>query len=110
MIDVVLDKFGFTNNNYYFVTDSARNMISALDDEERYSCSGHNINLALKHTLNNENEEIIKTKETIDCIKGIVTSMKRKGLMRKFAENIELFLKNSIQFNLSFTQSFCRTI
>jgi hypothetical protein len=85
IIDVVLDEFGFSNDDNYFVTDSARNMITALDDKERYSCSCHNINLALKHTLNNENE-IIKIKETIDCIKGVDGSIKRKGLMRKFAQ------------------------
>jgi hypothetical protein len=54
MIDVVLDEFGFTNDNNYFVTNSARNTITAFDDKEKYSCSGQNINLALKQTFNNE--------------------------------------------------------
>jgi hypothetical protein len=33
MIDLVLDEFGFTNDNNYFVTDSARDMITAFDDK-----------------------------------------------------------------------------
>jgi hypothetical protein len=86
MIDVVLDEFGCANDDNYFVTDSARNMITACDDKERYSCTGHNMNLALKHTFSNESEEMKIIQKTVNSVKEIVTSMKRKGLMRKFSE------------------------
>jgi hypothetical protein len=54
MIDIVLDEFGCADHKNYFVIDSARNMITACDDKEIHSCSGHYLNLALKHTFNND--------------------------------------------------------
>lgn len=52
------------------------------DHKEKYSCSGHNINLSLKNTFNNENEEIVKIKFNIENVKSLVTLMKRKGLIQ----------------------------
>jgi hypothetical protein len=49
-LDKVLDNFGLNHDNNYFVTDNARNMISACNERERYSCCGHNLNLVLKNT------------------------------------------------------------
>jgi hypothetical protein len=66
------------------ITDNARNMISACDDKDRHSCSGHNINLALKHTFLENNNSIKKIKLNLDRVKNIITLMKRKGLMRDF--------------------------
>ncbi len=61
MIDIVLDEFGCAHNQKnYFFTDSARNMITACDDKQRYSCSGHDLNLALKHTFNNDMKRFTK--------------------------------------------------
>ncbi len=90
VIDLVLGEFGCTNDNNYFVTDNARNMISACDDKDRYSCSGHNINLALKHTFLENNNSTKEIKLNLDRVKNIITLMKRKGLMRDF----ELKLKS----------------
>jgi hypothetical protein len=85
-LDEVLDEFGLHHDNNYFVTDNARNMISACNERERYSCCGHNLNLVLKNTFSDSNEVIKNIKENMDKVKIVVTLMKRKGLMRKFAE------------------------
>jgi hypothetical protein len=59
-IDVILSEFGCAHDKNLIVTDNAKNMISACDDKERYSCSRHNINLVLKNTLKNNDKEIVK--------------------------------------------------
>ncbi len=48
MIDIVLDELGCANHKNLFVIDSARNMITACDDKEIYSCSGHNLSINFK--------------------------------------------------------------
>jgi hypothetical protein len=64
-----------------------KNIISACDDKERYSRSGHHINLVLKNTFKNNDKEIVKINENIEKLKTFVTLMKRKSLMRKFSQN-----------------------
>ena len=37
IVGLILGEFGFLEKEYFFITDSASNMISACDDKERYS-------------------------------------------------------------------------
>ncbi len=61
VIDSVLDEFDCTNDNNYFVTDNATNMIvHVIHHKDRYCCGGHCINLALKHTFLQNNNNIKK--------------------------------------------------
>jgi hypothetical protein len=84
-LDEVLDEFGLNQDNNYFVTDNARNMISACNERERYSCCGHNLNSVFKSTFSESNEVIKNIKENMDKVKIVVTLMKRtyEKILRK---------------------------
>ena len=62
----------FKKDNIY-VTDNRTNVTKAVEDFNNISCSGHNLNLILKHAIES-NETLKYYKETI---KSIVKSLKR---------------------------------
>ena len=62
----------FKKDNVY-VTDNGTNVTKAVEDFNSISCSGHNINLILKHSVES-NETLKYYKETI---KSIVKSLKK---------------------------------
>jgi hypothetical protein len=64
-------------------------MINALKDRNWVSCCGHNLNLIIKNSLKSEKENIQTIMKNIEKVKDLVTLIKRKGIMRKFAQNFK---------------------
>ncbi len=80
-----MNEFGCTDSDNYYVSDNAKNMINVLKDRNWVSCCGHNLNLIIK----TEKENIQTIMKNIEKVKDLVSLMKCKGIMRKFAENFK---------------------
>jgi hypothetical protein len=84
-----LNEFGCTHSDNYYVTDNAKNIINALKDRNWVSFCGHNLYLIIENSFKSEKENIQTIKKNIEKVKDLVTLMKRKGIVRKFAENFK---------------------
>jgi hypothetical protein len=71
------------------VTDNAKNIINALKGRNWVSFCGHNLYLIIENSFKSEKENIRTIMKNIEKVKDLVTLMKRKGIVRKFAENFK---------------------
>ena len=78
ILEEILKEIKCFKDNYYYVTDNAFNITKAVQIYNYITCSGHNLNLVLKHSV----EENTNFKNLINAIKKIVGNKEEKSFKR----------------------------
>jgi hypothetical protein len=86
LVEILQEMKCFRAENTY-VSDNGPNIVKALEVYSRISCSGHNLNLVSKHSI----ESVQNIKKFIDTIKSIISKLKKNGIMKK----LEIFIPQS---------------
>ena len=74
----ILKEIKCSKDNNYYVTENAFNITKAAQIYNYINCSGHNLNLVLKHSV----EENTNFKNLINAIKKIVVNIEEKSFKR----------------------------
>jgi len=120
----ILEEFGAGRQDNFYVTDNGANIKAAFNDQAWLSCCGHNINLAVSHTLQKKStkaaddavpgdnlDHLHEIQSLVTVCKDIVTRIKRTQVQHELQTtlkqavstrwNSSLFMMKSIMDNLS---------
>lgn len=116
----ILEEFGAVRPNNFYVTDNGANIKAAFHDQVWQGCCGHNINLAVSHTLQRKtskheteavlDDEVAEIRTLVNVCKDIVTRVKRTQLQHELTTTLKqsvatrwnstLFMMQSVADNL----------
>ena len=116
----ILEEFGAVRPNNFYVTDNGANIKAAFHDQVWQGCCGHNINLAVSHTLQRKtskheteavlDDEVAEICTLVNVCKDIVTRVKRTQLQHELTTTLKqsvatrwnstLFMMQSVADNL----------
>lgn len=76
-------------NNIVFVTDRGPNIVAALRQYKRLSCSAHILNTVLEHTTRDANDEDSDVQRLIHSCRAVTTFFKRSGLQNRLQKSLK---------------------